>query len=134
MNDRTILTRRGYIVIKNKFKEKELINIKKKLTVKPFVHRDYNKFVEEFPVYYENENKLYLPRFWGLEHLGEPDKCNLIDGVRIEFESGWGLIRSSNTQPVIVCRFEADNQSNLNKIKKIVFDKIQEYGDIKIEF
>ena len=61
-------------------------------------------------------------------------QCNLIDGVRIEFESGWGLIRSSNTQPVIVCRFEADNQDNLNKIKKLVFDKIQEYGDIKIEF
>ena len=61
-------------------------------------------------------------------------QCNLIDGVRIEFEYGWGLIRSSNTQPVIVCRFEADNQDNLNEIKKLVFDKIQEYGDIKIEF
>ena len=31
-----------------------------------------------------------------------------IDGVRIEFERGWGLVRSSNTQPVLVMRFEAE--------------------------
>ena len=86
MNNRTILTRRGYVVIKNKFNEKELVNIKKKLTVKPCVHRDYNKFVEEFPVYYENESKLYLPRFWGLENLGKPDKVDLTDGDKINIK------------------------------------------------
>jgi len=33
--------------------------------------------------------------------------CITIDGVRIKFGDGWGLVRQSNTQPVIVCRFEA---------------------------
>tara|TARA_B100002051_G_scaffold92756_1_gene88657 strand:+ start:494 stop:1006 length:513 start_codon:yes stop_codon:yes gene_type:complete len=60
--------------------------------------------------------------------------CNTIDGVRIEFDYGWGLIRSSNTQPVIVCRFEAQTKEKLDFIKNLVFSKIKEFGDIKIEF
>ena len=34
-----------------------------------------------------------------------------IDGVRIEFSQGWGLVRASNTQPVLVMRFEAETAS-----------------------
>jgi phosphomannomutase/phosphoglucomutase len=37
-----------------------------------------------------------------------------IDGVRVVFEKGWGLARSSNTQPVIVMRFEAEDEESLN--------------------
>ena len=40
----------------------------------------------------------------------------------------WALIRSSNTQPVIVFRFEADTKSNLNKIKDEIFNKAKEYN------
>jgi phosphomannomutase / phosphoglucomutase len=43
-----------------------------------------------------------------------------IDGARILFEHGWGLARASNTQPVIVLRFEADSQSHLAEIKSEV--------------
>jgi phosphomannomutase/phosphoglucomutase len=38
-----------------------------------------------------------------------------IDGVRVPFEHGWGLVRASNTQPVLVMRFEAENQQLLHK-------------------
>ena len=41
----------------------------------------------------------------------------LIDGVRVEFDFGWGLLRASNTSPVLVLRFEADTQENLELIK-----------------
>ena len=41
----------------------------------------------------------------------------LIDGVRVEFDFGWGLLRASNTSPVLVLRFEADTQENLESIK-----------------
>ena len=59
----------------------------------------------------------------------------LIDGVRIEFDYGWGLLRASNTQPVIVCRFEADSIENLNKIKNIIFEQIKVHGvNISNEF
>ena len=54
--------------------------------------------------------------------------CCEIDGVRINYSNGWALIRSSNTQPVIVFRFEADNEINLKKIKNEVLDKAKEYN------
>jgi phosphomannomutase/phosphoglucomutase len=43
-----------------------------------------------------------------------------IDGVRIPFGDGWGLIRSSNTQPVLVLRFEATTKERLQKIRNTV--------------
>ncbi|MBU2712801.1 phosphomannomutase/phosphoglucomutase [Zooshikella harenae] len=39
-----------------------------------------------------------------------------IDGVRVDFPVGWGLVRASNTTPVLVLRFEADTEANLKKI------------------
>ncbi|HAV41849.1 MAG TPA: phosphomannomutase, partial [Acidobacteria bacterium] len=43
-----------------------------------------------------------------------------IDGVRAVFEHGWGLVRASNTQPVLVLRFEADSQEELSRIEQKV--------------
>ncbi len=40
-----------------------------------------------------------------------------IDGLRINFKNGWGLIRASNTTPKLVLRFEGDSEDSLNKIK-----------------
>lgn len=50
-----------------------------------------------------------------------------IDGVRIVNEHGWGLVRASNTQPVLVLRFEADSQANLDFIQNTVNSKLKEY-------
>jgi phosphomannomutase/phosphoglucomutase len=55
---------------------------------------------------------------------------NSIDGARIDFESGWGLVRASNTQPVLVYRFEAQSEQALNAIRnqmeEVVGRKISE--------
>jgi phosphomannomutase/phosphoglucomutase len=48
-----------------------------------------------------------------------------IDGARILFGDGWGLVRASNTQPIVVTRFEAKNKERLEEIKKIVTDFIK---------
>jgi phosphomannomutase/phosphoglucomutase len=40
-----------------------------------------------------------------------------VDGVRVIYEKGWGLVRASNTQPVLVMRFEAENQELLTKYR-----------------
>ncbi|MFH1958155.1 MAG: phosphomannomutase/phosphoglucomutase [bacterium] len=45
-----------------------------------------------------------------------------IDGARIIFEDGWGLCRASNTQPVLVLRFEADTQDGVSRNRKKVMD------------
>lgn len=55
-------------------------------------------------------------------------KVNTIDGIRIEFENGWALVRASNTQPAIVMRFEALTKENLQKIKSFVEEKAKEIG------
>ena len=40
-----------------------------------------------------------------------------VDGVRVLFGDGWGLIRASNTQPVLVTRFEARSEARLAQIR-----------------
>ena len=43
-----------------------------------------------------------------------------VDGVRINFEEGWALVRASNTTPVLVTRFEATSQSQANSYKEMI--------------
>jgi phosphomannomutase/phosphoglucomutase len=45
-----------------------------------------------------------------------------VDGFRIEFTDGWGLVRPSNTSPCLVLRFEADDQAALSRIKSQFHD------------
>jgi phosphomannomutase/phosphoglucomutase len=42
-----------------------------------------------------------------------------IDGIRVEFKNGWGLLRASNTSAILVLRFEADSKNALNEISDI---------------
>ena len=55
-----------------------------------------------------------------------------VDGVRIQFGDGWGLVRASNTQPVLVLRFEARTENRLEEIKGLVVNKLKEFGEIEI--
>ena len=48
----------------------------------------------------------------------------IIDGARILFENGWGLVRASNTQAILVLRFEADSEENLAKIRETVESRV----------
>jgi len=47
---------------------------------------------------------------------------NTLDGIRIDFPQGWGLVRPSNTTPYLICRFEADDQTILTKIQNLFRD------------
>ncbi len=49
-----------------------------------------------------------------------------VDGVRVRLEDGWGLVRASNTQPALVLRFEALTENRLDKIRKLVEERVQE--------
>ena len=51
-------------------------------------------------------------------------KVKSIDGIRADYEDGWGLIRASNTSPVLSLRFEADNTKALQRIKNDFRDKL----------
>ncbi len=48
-----------------------------------------------------------------------------VDGARVLFDGGWGLVRASNTQPALVLRFEATDEKRLEEIRKIFMDKLE---------
>jgi phosphomannomutase/phosphoglucomutase len=48
-----------------------------------------------------------------------------VDGIRAVFQNGWGLIRSSNTQPVLVMRFEAVDQASLQSIRSLMEEQVR---------
>lgn len=50
-----------------------------------------------------------------------------VDGVRVKFPEGWGLIRASNTQPALVLRFEARSQDKLNEYRRLIEEKLKEF-------
>ena len=49
-----------------------------------------------------------------------------MDGARVLFDGGWGLVRASNTQPVLVFRFEAQEEERLEEIRQIFMKKFEE--------
>jgi phosphomannomutase / phosphoglucomutase len=53
-----------------------------------------------------------------LEHFRKDHEVIDVDGARVLFGDGWGLLRTSNTQPVIVARFEARSQERLEEIQE----------------
>jgi phosphomannomutase/phosphoglucomutase len=48
-----------------------------------------------------------------------------VDGARILFPKGWGLVRASNTQDVLVMRFESETQADLDRIREEVETEVQ---------
>ncbi|MBN2356244.1 phosphomannomutase/phosphoglucomutase [candidate division KSB1 bacterium] len=54
-----------------------------------------------------------------------------LDGARVVFEDGWGLVRASNTQPVLVLRFEAKTQKRLGEIMNLFKIELEKFPDVK---
>ena len=78
-----------------------------------------------------DEKKFEIARM-AEDYFSKNYDCITVDGVRVKFKEGWGLVRASNTQPVIVCRFEGNTLDNMNKIQSIILDKLKEFGNLKI--
>lgn len=65
------------------------------------------------------------------EHFKRAYETIDIDGARVLFGDGWGLVRASNTQPVLVLRFEARSKERLAEIIEIFKSKLREYPSVK---
>jgi len=84
----THLSQRGY-AIEKKGNEEWIEKLKAELTVKPNVMSMMGETATTFPVYRENDKKLYLPKYYGLSKFGAPTKLQLHDGVdcpNLEFQ------------------------------------------------
>ena len=67
------------------------------------------------------------------ECLRNDYSCSTIDGIKVFIDDGWGLLRASNTQPVIVCRIESKSNRGLDNIKAILSSHLSKYKGIKFE-
>jgi phosphomannomutase/phosphoglucomutase len=81
-------------------------------------------YTPEIRVDCADEKKFEVVRKLAEEFKKTHDVIDL-DGARINFEYGWGLVRASNTQPVLVMRFEADTEENLKEIQQTVENRVK---------
>lgn len=114
-----ILTKRGYALVKSDFGFRAIHKCKKDLTVSPYVNEDFGGKPVPFPIYLESSKKIYLPRHYGLEHFGEPDKIKIENSFDIDVEFK-GSIRENQKKPV---------ESVLNSCKKGSYSA-QSFGGI----
>jgi phosphomannomutase/phosphoglucomutase len=98
--------------------------------------RSLSSRIAEFPQYVstpeirvdvDEESKFEIVRE-AVEEFGRTHDVIAVDGARVSFDGGWGLMRASNTQPVIVLRFEADSEERLAAIRSEVEEWLQERG------
>lgn len=62
-------------------------------------------------------------------------RINVIDGVRADFSDSWGLVRASNTTPILVLRFDADSEEALRNVQEIFRAQLLEVRpDLKLPF
>ena len=104
-------------------------------------HEKLSEIIDQLPHYYstpemrldcaDDETKFEIAKK-AAEYFSENYDCIDVDGVRIKFGDGWGLVRASNTQPVIVTRFEAKTEERLTEIKELVLNKLKTFGDVQI--
>lgn len=87
--------------------------------------RTLSEMVSDFPVYVSTpelridvteETKFAIVEA-AQAHFKETRDVIDVDGARVRFEGGWGLLRASNTQPIIVARYEAETEQQLSAIR-----------------
>ncbi|MGM0563164.1 MAG: phosphomannomutase/phosphoglucomutase [Pseudomonadota bacterium] len=82
----------------------------------------------------EGEHHAFIKRFVDSAQF-DGGEVITIDGVRVNFDNGWGLVRASNTTPCLVLRFEADDQSALDEIQSQFRRELQKIdADIELPF
>ena len=97
----SILSFNGYGVAK-KNNEVLIKQLQKELTMNPIINfsmtNDSNQ--KTFKIYTENDKRLYVPRYYGLQKFGTPDKCTLSDGIQCDNMVFKGTLRDQQLEPV----------------------------------
>jgi len=95
--------KRGYILKKEYYDTETIQNLKEKLTVRPNVNIDYAGIPDAFPVYRESPYKFYMPKFYGIKNIGEPEANILPIGLDINVKiSDQFQQRPNQVEPIAV--------------------------------
>lgn len=114
----TYLSQRGYAILKNDSNKDIITNLKKDLNVSPIImspinSKDGNK---EYPLYLESDNKIYLPKCYGLEKFGKPIHDNLPSGLDCPNLIFKGSLRDIQKIPIENFIQSAENPEKLGGI------------------
>jgi len=102
----SILSKNGYGILKSELDEYKLESIRKDLTMIPKVNFDIGKSKNKlsvddltFQLYTENEKRIYIPRYYGLQKYGPPSLCKLSSGkdINVNFI---GSLRETQQEPI----------------------------------
>jgi superfamily II DNA or RNA helicase len=81
-NNSTYIGEKGYTIFKECLTIDDQHFIRENLTVRPYIPNSVVK-AGEFPIYRESQNKFYIPKYFGIEHFGNPEKLNISSGDSI---------------------------------------------------
>lgn len=104
-----ITTRQGYILSKDELDKKQILKIRKELTVVPKLNPDYTDGIEGFEVFNEDKNYICVPKYYGIEKFGKPVK-NKIKHEKID-----------------IC-FKGNLRPNQQEVADICIKKIKKFG------
>jgi phosphomannomutase/phosphoglucomutase len=98
--------------------------------------RPFSERVAEFPTTFSTpeiridveEDEKFEIVAEAVEHFRRDHEVIAVDGARVLFDGGWGLLRASNTQPVLVLRYEANSPEQLDTIRATMEDWLQRRG------
>lgn len=86
------------------------------------------------PVYRPHCPSDLMPRVMAHMKASLQDKgeINTVDGLRVQFERGWGLIRTSNTEPVLSMRFEGQTEADAHRYRDLFFDLLRRFPEVHL--
>jgi phosphomannomutase/phosphoglucomutase len=102
--------------------------------------RPLSEIVDQLPHYHSTpEIRIPCPdedKFDVVRQLTEEFKKEYpvvdVDGARVQFQDGWGLVRVSNTQPILVLRFEASTPERLKEIQDVFKNRLAQFKSVDI--
>jgi phosphomannomutase / phosphoglucomutase len=78
----------------------------------------------EINIHVTDESKFDLVETLSAQGDFNGGNISTIDGIRVDYQDGWGLCRASNTTPVLVLRFEADDETALSRIQQVFREQL----------
>jgi superfamily II DNA or RNA helicase len=97
-NIQSMISRKGYIIEKTSISKEQLAKIKDDLIVEPIINNNYGQKIERFYVYSENEQRICIPKFYGIQELGQPTQYlePKFDKIKIKFK---GILKDQQLEP-----------------------------------
>ncbi len=105
------LTKKGYLLQKEKLNSQQLDSIKKELTIIPLTDPNYKSLITSYPAYIENEKAIWIPKMFGIEKFGIPEITESFKGKKWNKEINFnGNLFDNQIKPVDLLLKSCENK------------------------